>query len=240
VAIVLFLPLVVPPLWWRGSRAAAILVALLAFAAIWTSISWSAKLASLAILLAWPLSRLAPRLIHVGAGAGMLGAFILAPLYVGQINALLPASIHDAVGYGSLTIRGEIWGEYAALVPERPILGFGLEAGNIIPATPYVAHLTEAQIHLLNFGHPHNAAVQIWFELGLVGVVLGALLLFVLFRAMARLDDRQLSMASVTSLAVFTVAFVSHGAWQAWWLTLVALVAGLFLLQRREAERPRT
>lgn len=231
VALVLFAPVVLTVLWRRGNFLICVALGLLALAAVWLSHSWSAKLASLVIAVSIPLSLLAPRRFHVVAAIAMLAALLAAPLYMGLVNNLIPQRIHDAVGYVSLTIRGEIWREYVSLIWLRPLTGFGLEASNVIARTDVVAGLTEAQKELLSYGHPHNAVVQIWFEFGLAGALVAASLLGFLFRAMTRLGDRQLSVATTTTLGVYTIACVSHGAWQAWWICLVGLVAFSFLLQ---------
>ncbi len=78
---------------------------------------------------------------------------------------------------------------------------------------------------LLDYGHPHNFAIQVWFELGLVGVLLTAALIALAFRAIARIPEPIRAAALATAVAIWTVAFVSHGAWQAWWWCLVGLVA---------------
>jgi O-antigen ligase len=231
VALALFAPIVLTALWRKGNFLAAVGLGLIVLAAIWQSDSWSAKLASLAIAGSLPLSLLAPRRFHMLAATGILATLLAAPFYVGHLNNLIPSSVHDTVGYNSLTIRGEIWREYASLVWHRPLLGFGLEASNVIQRTDIVAGFSEAQIGFLSFGHPHNAVLQIWFEFGLVGVLVAASLLGLLFWTMARLQDWQLAIATTTSLGVYAVACVSHGAWQAWWICLVGLVAFAFMLQ---------
>lgn len=231
VALALFTPIVLIVLWRSGNVLAAGTLGLLALAGIWTSDSWSAKLASLVAAGCLPLSLLAPRRFHRLASVTVLATLLTAPLYVGHLNNLIPQSVHEAVGYSSLTIRGEIWREYAGLVWQRPLLGFGLEASNVIQRTDVVAGFSDARIGFLSFGHPHNAVLQIWFEFGLVGALIAASLLGVLFQRMTRLQDWQLSIATTTSLGVYAVACVSHGAWQAWWICLVGLLAFAFMLQ---------
>lgn len=237
VAIALFSPAVLAMLCRGRFFLSALALASLGMAAIAFSVSWSAKFALLAMLASAPLAFAAPRFFHRLAALGMLLALIFAPLYVGQINALIPQKIHDTVGYGSMMIRGEIWREYAALVWEKPIFGFGLEASNAVAGSPFAVALTEEQLRLLSFSHPHNAAVQIWFEFGAAGAILTASLLGLLLIAMEKLKGADLSVATLTAIGVFTVAFVSHGAWQAWWICLVGLVAYAFLLQLRIARR---
>lgn len=238
IALALFAPAVLTVLVIRRKTAAAILLGLLTLFAIWMTVSWSAKLSSLVIVLSAPLALLAPRRFHIVASVAILISLIATPLYVGHINSLIPQNIHDTVGYGSMAIRGEIWREYAALVWERPLFGFGLEASNVSAHLDYAASLTEKQRYFLSYGHPHNAAVQIWFEFGLFGAMIAALLLALLLRAMSRLKGVQLSIATTTSLGVYTVSFVSHGAWQAWWICLVGLVAFAFALQAAAMSGP--
>jgi O-antigen ligase len=238
VALALFAPVVLTVLWRKGSHLSSAVLGIVILFAIWLSDSWSAKLASLVIAGSVPLALLAPRRFHMFAAIAMLAALLAVPLYVGFINNLIPHRVHEAVGYGSLTVRGEIWREYASLIWHRPVFGFGLEASNVIARTEYAAGMSEARIHLLSYGHPHNALVQIWFEFGLAGALIAAMLLGLLFRAMSRLKDPQLSVATTTALGVYTVACVSHGAWQAWWICLVGLVAFAFMLQMMPSDEP--
>jgi len=238
VALALFAPAVLTVLWRRGNVLMSVILGILVLVAIWLSQSWSAKLASLVIAGSLPLSLLAPRRFHAMAAVAMLIALLAAPLYIGLINDMIPQRIHDAVGYGSLTVRGEIWREYMNLIPLQPLFGFGLEASNVIARTGIVAGFSQTQMTLLSYGHPHNTVVQIWFEFGLVGALIAASLLGLLFRAMSRLEGRQLSVATTTSLGVYTVACVSHGAWQTWWICLVGLVAFTYMLLMMPLNEP--
>ena len=76
---------------------------------------------------------------------------------------------------------------------------------------------------LLGVGHPHNAAVQIWAELGVVGAVLPALMLCL--QTLARASPRLPRLVAAASLALVAgaaaVALVGHGAWQGWWAAAI-------------------
>ncbi|WP_349371514.1 O-antigen ligase family protein [Salinarimonas sp.] len=228
VALALLLPLATMLLRQRRRPVALGLVWLAGLAAIFSSQSASAQLGVLVVAVTLAVALAAPvathRLVAVVAVAATLAIPFLAPV----INDLIPRAVHDAVGYGTLTIRGEIWREYAALVWERPFLGFGIEAGHVAAALPEAARLADAERALLNWGHPHNGALQVWFELGLVGALLGAALLAALFRALERHAGPLLPAATATAAGAYAVAFVSHGAWQAWWWCLLGLIAMLF------------
>lgn len=236
VAIALFSPVVFYGLYRDRHILAFIALAFATLVAISLSSSWSAKLAILAIIASAPFSLAAPRLFHRLVTYAMVLTLLAAPLYVGHINALIPQSLHDTVGYGSMGFRGDMWREYIALFWQKPILGFGMEASSAVSQSDFGTSFTEEQLLLLSLGHPHNAVVQIWFEFGLIGALIAASLVWLLLTAMNRLKDGLVSVATTTSVGIYTVAFVSHGAWQAWWLCLVGSVIFAVLLQRTENE----
>lgn len=229
VALVLLLPLATA-LLREGRRVVwLILVWLTCIVAIFSSQSASAQLGVLVVSVTLTLASAAPVATHRLVAAVAVVATLVIPFLAPVINDLIPRAVHDAVGYGTLTIRGEIWREYAALLWERPLLGFGIEAGHVAAALPEAASLGDAERRLLNWGHPHNAALQVWFELGLVGALLTAVLLATVFRALERHSGPLLPAATATAAGAYAVAFVSHGAWQAWWWCLLGLIALLFV-----------
>jgi O-antigen ligase len=79
--------------------------------------------------------------------------------------------------------------------------------------------------------HPHNGALQLWLELGGIGALLGAALVFALGVAAARSSAPAVGAGMLASAAV--TGMLSFGLWQAWWVAslLLALVA-LALLPR--------
>lgn len=118
--------------------------------------------------------------------------------------------------------RLQLWEFTARRILERPLEGWGFFASRfmpgggaeLIPGVPLMAL------------HPHNAALQAWLELGLPGAALLAALLVVL------LNNRRLSGAGpvvraglcATVLAGLTVASLSYGLWQSWWIAALCLV----------------
>lgn len=228
VALALMLPLATALLLTRRRLLPVILVWGLSMIAIMTSVSSSAQLALLVLIVTLPLAHIAPLLIHRLIGVGAVGSMLLMPILAPMANALIPERIHQAVGYGSLTIRGEIWQETAVFVWDKPFFGWGIEASHVLPHLPEAAGLTQIQKDLLNWGHTHNAPLQLWLELGAVGALLAAFALVGGMRALERLPRNLLPAASSTSAAAYAVACVSHGAWQAWWWGLLALIATAF------------
>jgi exopolysaccharide production protein ExoQ len=79
--------------------------------------------------------------------------------------------------------------------------------------------------------HPHNAILQWWLELGLIGAALAGLLAASLFRCTDKLSDtRARALACGHLVTGLGIASLSFGAWQSWWLASLALSAFFLLL----------
>lgn len=224
VALALFLPIVVTlEAISPKPRFYLFLLVFLCGGAIFMSQSETARLAFLILLLAAPicfaLGRKSIALIAV------LVVFTLAfmPVISPFINGLIPASVHETVGYGSLGIRADIWTAYSSLIFNAPFLGHGVEASHVAGEA---YRLTNNQNSLLGHGHPHNLAIQVWFELGGIGLLVFAVFLAVLFRSLHVLTmPAYIVPVAATAAAIWAVFIVSHGAWQAWWWSLIEVIA---------------
>jgi exopolysaccharide production protein ExoQ len=79
--------------------------------------------------------------------------------------------------------------------------------------------------------HPHNAALQWQVELGLPGTILAlAILLWGFWRVGFTPGMPRLWRAGALAWAsaALTIAMLSYGAWQAWWLACLFLTASLY------------
>ncbi|MGP9820445.1 O-antigen ligase family protein [Salinarimonas sp. NSM] len=226
VAIVVLLPLATATLPRRGRLPlAAVLWAAVAYTA-YHSLSASALLAYGVAALVLAATLLGGRRMVVALFLALLGVFLAAPIIAPFANDLVPERVHAFLTYGTITIRGEMWREYAALYWLRPIFGYGIEASVAAAELREATGLGAERLSLLAYGHPHNGVLQIWFELGAFGALLAAAALaWVLRRVLAACPNPLLPYAAATVCAVFAVTGVSHGLWQAWWWSFVALVA---------------
>jgi O-antigen ligase len=163
----------------------------------------------------WPSA--APK----GLGLAAALAIILMPLVAWAIHASgivahLPLSWAQRVGY---------WGAVIQLMTEHPLRGWGLDASRSF--TPAI------QLH------PHNGALQIWLELGLLGAVLAALVWAVVFRAgVARERSLLAPAAAATSAVYLLIGLVSFGVWQEWWLAVAGLAAAVVAAGARATRAP--
>ena len=86
--------------------------------------------------------------------------------------------------------------------------------------------------------HPHNAVLQVWLELGGVGVALGfGPLIFTIWRAFRSPAWRTRpvqAMISAAAAAAVSVALISFGIWQEWFLSGLFVATAFVVLSARE------
>ena len=118
--------------------------------------------------------------------------------------------------------RMEIWDFVARQALQQPFIGHGVEATRAIKDfdTSRIYHPDSEVLH------PHNFALQIWIEFGVLGAFLGAG-----FLGSILYHIRNISLhAAKTLLAVLIIALsvsaTGYGIWQGWWLGTFALLLG--------------
>lgn len=120
---------------------------------------------------------------------------------------------NNALPY-SWNARLEIWSYITERIWERPWFGHGLDAARAhIPVVPV---------------HPHSASLQIWFELGIVGVLLAAAFVVAGGRALVHGfgNNRPAAAAAAGTLAaVGVVADLSFNLWAEWWIATLFIAA---------------
>jgi O-antigen ligase len=188
---------------------------------------FNSKAAELAICVAFATAvafacshRFAPRVL-----AAMLAAIVLLmpfaamqPIF-GEIAERRDVSV-------SVYHRAAIWQFVAQRIEEKPLLGWGLHASRSMPGAKETIARGAELVPL----HPHNGPLQLWLELGAIGAILGAALLAWLARSAASAAQ------AATLTAMVTVASISFGLWQGWWMAAIWLLIGLAV--NSEARRP--
>lgn len=211
-------------------------------------------------LLALTLSPADAPVIALAAGAVVAAAMLVPavsrsrrvaaalPILVAIMVVALPwlvqvsftASQSQATGMDASVIhRLAIWDHVAGAVAERPVLGSGIEAsrvlgregadlGQLVPGHP-----TEFQALPL---HPHNASLQIWLELGGIGALIFALFLAAMTRAVHGYSKQRVGRAALLGgwVAGLTVAHLSYGIWQYWWIASLGLAVAMIALMLAE------
>ena len=173
----------------------------------------------------------------VAAAAALAPAITLAigGLAAGLFTVLVPWLLLNLLGWvqpfveaipPSVLDRIEIWNHGAKAVLEAPVLGHGIGIMRHLPlpdgsVTGY-RHLVKPPTH------PHDAALQIWLELGGVGVVLFAIIVWLVSCSIKALDAPWRAAAIAVGAGIIFTAMVSYGLWQETWLGIIGMTALAF------------
>ena len=183
--------------------------------------------------------------------AGMLATalavagILIAPLVVRALPTTETLRAHYSSALTSLMPRIGIWTYTVDRIQERPLFGWGLNSSRFFSSDAEKSvrdpnwEITTEALPL----HPHNAMLQWWLELGAVGAILFAALAGLLIHDIGRRRGSPWGKAlAIGQAATFlSMASVSYGIWQGWWLAVLWLGMALMiaLLSRDlEASRP--
>lgn len=130
------------------------------------------------------------------------------------------------------------WQSISQKIEKKWALGYGLDTsrheivGGEMKNWPLKKHNGE-QIFIYTKAipmHPHNAPLQWWLELGIIGAVLGAFINYQCLEYIRSLQDR---MKAALTLGLFInvsfVAYVNLGFWQNWWLSSLWILVSIMI-----------
>jgi len=218
-----WLAIAVFPLAAAAGRAGAATVAL-CLAAAASSASATAALAVVSGISAWTLVRIGDR-TALRALAAVSAATVMA---TPGVAIMLPA-VRNFVP-PSWGVRTLLWDEGVRRGIDALPLGTGWE-----PEVPVV--LIHLNGNLLNrdWHHPHNFAVQLFMEMGVPGLALGAAATFLAFAAASRLPEGLRPAAAASAAAAIAAAATGFNLWSDSMWAVWGLVVCAFGLLARDA-----
>lgn len=219
---------------WLPALGLAAIVALAAFVSESGAARLGVMAAAAAALAAWFVPRLALGL----AASGLAALLLIAPIQGEIADRLIPQSLHAEMQQSHSRDRVDIWLSFGEAIRRRPLFGAGFGTSGSFDRHPVAAEVPEARRMLLAVGHPHSAEVQIWAELGVAGAILllwGGLAMLARIRALAA-PARVAPLAALA--AAVAIAAVGHGAWQGWWIAVLAatVIWSRWLARKTQAE----
>lgn len=192
-------------------------------------------------------------------GLKMLMPFVLVAVVAVAVTAKMmdPVSMFKTVPNipnSASQIRLYIWHYAATRASERPWLGWGFNAARSIPV-PESDYVMGGR-HPLPL-HPHNNVLQMWLELGVLGLVLFAAFLVALMQSISRLPpgrglteggavvrcqawvqrfsvNRPMALAFGLMAAYFCIGETGYGIWQNWWVAGGLLAAAFVSVSVKE------
>ncbi|MDF1847277.1 MAG: O-antigen ligase family protein [Parvibaculaceae bacterium] len=171
----------------------------------------------LSLALVWP--RATGWACLVGGAVAILGM----PFFFAFID-LNQAIGESALARNTILPRLELWAFVGEKVIDLFPFGYGLEAGRSIS----LADMDQTYFQGSLMHHPHNGVLQIWLEFGLIGAVGAALAWMALIKRVIEMNRWPAATSLAGAGCFLVIASVSHGLWQSWWVSALALVPFLF------------
>ncbi len=119
--------------------------------------------------------------------------------------------------------RMEIWDFTSRYALQSPLTGHGMDATRSVESFDH-ARLYHREDSVL---HPHNFALQLWVDFGLIGALCGSALISYLFMQIRRLDPIVARPAITILLLTLLVAAISYGLWQSHWIGVMLYLLSL-------------
>ena len=142
------------------------------------------------------------------------------PVLAGRLEPL--THVNDPIPPSGLH-RLFIWRFAADKAMEKPWLGWGFHGSRHVPGALDTVQLPNQSVpvgwvQLPN--HPHDAILQIWLELGIVGLALYALMGVLAFAWAEQEVRHPLQRAAVLAMIVayFVASLTAFNVWQEWWI----------------------
>lgn len=174
----------------------------------------------------WPLFTAK---VTMGVLAVLIMAAPLLPQTILKPDVATPITRHLTTKF-SFYHRLHIYAFVASKIGERPLLGWGFDgARHRTFADQKRPHLQNPQYDMALVPiHPHNAALQVWLELGVVGAILLTLIAAFFPWSMVRgcrPGPGPWPFALGATISAVISALASFGLWQHWWLSALWLAA---------------
>ena len=156
--------------------------------------------------------------------AAILGTPWLAEAMFRHLAPWLAAQHAREISQAYMPNRMEIWDTVSRYALQSPWHGFGIDATRAVPAfDTQQIYQNDAKLP-----HPHNFAVQLWMEFGVIGALYGAGLLAFMLRFLMKQNSRaRQRIALPTLIGCLSASAMTFSLWQGWWLGLLFLAAAL-------------
>jgi exopolysaccharide production protein ExoQ len=211
-------------LWQRGRRRLSPVFFALSLIAV--SPAYSALVAVAVGGAAFLLIRLRGRLTRNAIGLVCMIIVLTMPILFLRVTT--PTAVIGAMPSlsDSAKHRLYIWQFTSQRIAEKPFVGWGFDGSRSIPGGRDPAPVGDSLLPL----HPHNAALQVWLELGLTGALLASLFIGAVFIAPSASGAERPVEAARHAMIVtlFGNALMSFGIWQNWWFATLWLLPAVF------------
>ena len=204
-------------------------VAVLMLAVLWFAPMEAASAALVAALLSFVLAIAWGRFLFTTLTCFFCIGIMIAPL----LPSFFLASIAKSFDINTLPSpwlhRIYIWNFVADRIAEKPFFGWGFDSARAIPGNDEFFYEGAQALPL----HPHNGALQLWLELGAIGVLLFIPLALLICIKLRQEQPAVIAMGAATIVSWAFFSLVSFGAWHNWWLVIPWIGTAMFILNVR-------
>ena len=222
-------------LWQEGRRAAAAVLPIALLGITFFSQSSASSVALGAGLLAAALAGLGRGAARLALAGAVVVAVLAAPLLIegAERSGLDFSGVLPDTGL----FRLHVWNIINERIAERPLFGWGFDASPSLPTYDAQPFRTDGSVIP---SHPHNGALQIMVELGILGSLLTVGFLFLLGQRIDRLPPAARSGAIAMVVTILGIACTAYSIWQSHWLSMIGAASAIFvLLQGATKSSPR-
>ena len=125
-----------------------------------------------------------------------------------------------------------IWSFSKEKIFDRPIFGYGVFKTRSVGEEYKIIDKDNNKISAIPL-HTHNGILQIWLELGGIGVLLFYYLIFILMKrihSFSKISRNYSIIVSASLIQIFFIGQLSFGVWQSWWMSIIAITIVLYSL----------
>ena len=165
-------------------------------------------------------------------------------VYFGSLSQFMWRDIIVALGADqglpfSYEHRLLIWEAYTQLIFAQPWTGYGLDSSELMFSLEAYKPFLDASVTLIPI-HPHNAAMALWLELGVLGLIAGALLLIIVARGIKTLNTALQPYASAALFSALVQLLLSrHPLQSTLFLGLVGVAVVFVMLEKAYRQNKR-
>lgn len=201
-----------------------------------TTDSQSAHLIIVLCVIFWTFFPVSKRAAWYGLWFVFTALIFAAPWMVQHMFQVLPPLISDVEWFQQSYAlnRLEIWDYLGRYIETNPLYGFGVEATRSIDDFDS-AFLYDKKTTLL---HPHNFALQLWIEFGVIGAMFASVAMGYIFWSLMRMEPWHARLGLVVFMSLLSPTATAYGLWQGWFLGLFFMIGGycLILLQNSKQD----
>ncbi|MDA9559167.1 O-antigen ligase family protein, partial [Alphaproteobacteria bacterium] len=128
--------------------------------------------------------------------------------------------------------RKVIWSFSKKKILEKPIFGNGFFTSRTIGNEFQLINQYNYKMAAIPL-HPHNTTLQLWLELGLIGIILYYsffIYLFAKINSYSKINFNYAAVSFVSLLQIFLITQLSFGLWQSWWIAIIFFCIFLYSL----------